>query len=164
MTKCSHLLLIVFLIFSLLFPYTNTYATSNHNSFNTSITEEEVALLDVVKNIKSEMALAAQSAYANKLNGKSTDSQAKILETVATQINLLTNALQPYQNQENLSLKESNILLTFFNVINFLKFMQQDLTKYLAATDDYIGYELLVAYIKADSLLSQILIDYQYIQ
>lgn len=159
MTKRSRPLLICLLILSLLLPYTAIYATSSD-----TFTLDEVTLLNDIKNIQSEMALAAQSAYANKIAGKSTKAQSKILETVATQIDFLSSALQPYENVQDLTLEQSNTLLTLFNIINFLKFMQQDLSKYINATDNYTAYQLLVAYVKTDSFLSQVLVDYEYIQ
>lgn len=159
MKKRSHTLLIYLLILSLSLPYTTIYATSNK-----ILLTDEATLLKDIKNIQSEMALAAQSAYVNKVTNQSTNAQAKVLTTVAKQIQLLATSLQPYEDTQDLTLEEGNIILTLFNVINFLKFMQQDLLKYVETTDNYTAYQFLVAYIKADSLLSQVLVDYEYIK
>ena len=129
----------------------------------TTIDKELQGFLENVDDIQKQFSSLLVSAYTNNIEKRSNSDTLKTLEFAKTGINQLSNALQQYPSTSSLDKLQKAKLQSLIASVDLLKYMNDTLIDYIKTKDPYDQLQLLKVYFKLDTLLSQFIIDFKYV-
>lgn len=149
--------LILFLIGTIFLSSITAFATSDFSLSTDSTDSDFYAYYASIKNIQKQLNSISTTIYTNKREDKSVQSFYNDLLVFESQINQLSSSLSAYPIENSLNTIYTVRLETLSIATRLLNTLIRSLKEQLVTTNTYEEYQLLKAYIVADSLLNQTL-------
>lgn len=149
----TFMLLLCFCTTSILASATNT----------TSPDEAITSVYNIIQNTQKQLNAINERVYINNIEGKSNNADIQLLNFVSSEIDQIISSLSEYQNSVSLNTYQLVRLQTLITSANIVKVMQNTLLDYATSTVPIDQLQILKIYLRLDSVLTQLLIDFKYL-
>ena len=144
------------IIIMFLFQTTVSYGTSQ-----SCATPEIIQYFDTVHSIQNQLEFIIQSAYSSTVQNKGVEEEIKTLRLLPSRISKLSQDVESFANRKNLQVCQKEQINLIKVMVVFLQDLYEDVTSYLNTKNSIDQYTKLENFIKTNSILNQIIVDYE---